>query len=518
MTICVPDIRVRPVNGRTENRRGDYVLYWMIAARRARYNLALQHAAERARDLGVPLLVLEPLRVDYPWASERLHRFVIDGMVDNARALAKTPVGYYPYIEPRPGDGKGMLSAFARRAVLVVSDDSPAFFLPDMVAAAARELSVRLELVDGNGLYPLRATDRVFTTAASFRRHLQKQLPAHLGQLPRRDPLADIQLRRFSTVAPTTSRRWPAATLDRSPDLHDLALDHSVRPIATQGGAGAAGAALRRFLADRFDGYATLRNDPGEDCQSHLSPYLHFGHISSHEMFLAIAAREDWSPARLAVRATGNRNGWCSRERPTPERVFVRGFRVRTDTRPAVECGTKAAGRRGHDSQLPADVVGQEDPRVSTWYVTLARPSWTPPGWLFGPVWFTLYAAMAVAVWDVWRSGRDTRRAVTLFAIQLALNVAWSAVFFGMRSPGLAFVEIIVSESVPKCFRNQCPSVSGIGAQVRPEYARTTRKAIYAMSSRGYIPGVVRIRNRLLFDEAVLVLWILEKRAMSSKE
>ena len=81
---------------------------------------------------------------------------------------------------------------------------------------------------------------------------------------------------------------------------------------------------------------------------------------------------------------------------------------------------------------------------VGSWYQTLDRPSWNPPGWVFGPVWLTLYTMMAVAVWDVWRSPGRTRRAVALFAVQLALNLGWSVLFFGLRSPGLALVEIVL--------------------------------------------------------------------------
>jgi benzodiazapine receptor len=80
---------------------------------------------------------------------------------------------------------------------------------------------------------------------------------------------------------------------------------------------------------------------------------------------------------------------------------------------------------------------------VSTWYLQLVRPSWNPPGWLFAPVWTTLYAMMAVSVWLVWRASDNSKRAITVFAIQLFLNLLWSALFFGLRSPGFAFVEIL---------------------------------------------------------------------------
>ncbi len=83
---------------------------------------------------------------------------------------------------------------------------------------------------------------------------------------------------------------------------------------------------------------------------------------------------------------------------------------------------------------------------VGNWYQTLAKPSWTPPDWLFGPVWTTLYFLMALSAWLVWRRGgwRASRVSLGLFGLQLILNVSWSAIFFGMRSPGLAFGEILI--------------------------------------------------------------------------
>lgn len=79
------------------------------------------------------------------------------------------------------------------------------------------------------------------------------------------------------------------------------------------------------------------------------------------------------------------------------------------------------------------------------WYRDLARPSWAPPGWLFGPVWLTLYTAMAIAAWLVWRgpSGPARTSALTWFGVQLALNAAWSPVFFGLRSLGGGLIVII---------------------------------------------------------------------------
>lgn len=83
---------------------------------------------------------------------------------------------------------------------------------------------------------------------------------------------------------------------------------------------------------------------------------------------------------------------------------------------------------------------------VRTWYPTLNKPAWTPPGWVFGPAWTLLYALMSVAAWRIWliREKPGARRALTLHFVQLALNALWSVLFFGLKQPGLALGEIVV--------------------------------------------------------------------------
>lgn len=78
------------------------------------------------------------------------------------------------------------------------------------------------------------------------------------------------------------------------------------------------------------------------------------------------------------------------------------------------------------------------------WYAEIRKPAWTPPPWLFGPVWTLLYIAMAVAAWMVWKEGGPRVFVpIGLFVAQLALNGAWSWLFFGLRSPGLALADIV---------------------------------------------------------------------------
>ncbi|MCX7626115.1 MAG: tryptophan-rich sensory protein [Candidatus Sumerlaeaceae bacterium] len=77
------------------------------------------------------------------------------------------------------------------------------------------------------------------------------------------------------------------------------------------------------------------------------------------------------------------------------------------------------------------------------WYASLPKPSWTPPGWVFGPVWSVLYALMAVAGWLVWKQTGWGHTAMLLFGIQLALNTLWSPLFFGLHRPDWAFIDIV---------------------------------------------------------------------------
>jgi len=309
----IPALRIRPANTRSVRTDGAQVVYWMIASRRIRFNFALQRAANWSRHLGLPLVIFEALRSDYRWANDRLHRFVADGMADTAGALEGRNVTYLPYFESDKGAGRGLLEALAADAAVVVTDDFPTFFLPSMVTAAAAKIPVLLEVVDGNGVLPMAATDREFPTAYSFRRFLQKNLLDHLAAMPLEDPLAE-DLPSPSPLPAATTRRWPPATelmlAGGDDSLSTLPIDHSVAIAPVRGGSLAGEAALRIFLDNRLGRYRDQRNRPEDEVTSGLSPYLHFGHISAHEVFLEIMRRERWTPEDVVPPSNGRRAGW----------------------------------------------------------------------------------------------------------------------------------------------------------------------------------------------------------------
>jgi deoxyribodipyrimidine photo-lyase len=309
---AIPAVRVRRVNDRPVEREADYVLYWMIAARRVTHNFGLEHAAWWARQLDRPLVILEALRCDYPWASTRLHRFILDGMWDTRSRLRDRAITYHPYVETEAGHGRGLLAAAAERACLVITDDYPTFFLPRMVAAAGERLEVRLEAVDGNGLLPMADADKDFPTAYAFRRHLQKRLPSHLQRFPLSDPLGELPSPRPLPEAVTD--RWPAADdelLTPGAPLDHLPLDGEVAPVeGVEGGTTEAEKRMNAFLDDRLARYADDRNRPEDDVPSGLSPWLHFGHLSSHQVVGEILDRERWSTDNIPPKANGSRQGW----------------------------------------------------------------------------------------------------------------------------------------------------------------------------------------------------------------
>ena len=308
---ATPAVRITRANDAPLASSADFVLYWMTASRRTRWNFALQRAVEHSNALRLPLLVLEPLRARYRWACDRFHRFVIDGMADNQARLKRRGVACYPYVEPVDGAGKGLLEALAARAAVVVTDDYPAFFLPRMLRSVAPRLPVRLEAVDSNGVLPLRAADRTFATAHAFRRFLQRELPGHLRESPAADPLARLQVQGCAAIPSAVIEKWPSADLrDPGSLIARLPIDHNVGPVDLQGGAGAAEVRLSAFLDWRLAKYATDRNQPELDATSGLSPYLHFGQISAHEILAHIAAREGWTRDDLAEDTKGHRAGW----------------------------------------------------------------------------------------------------------------------------------------------------------------------------------------------------------------
>src|SRR5512147_2033154 len=127
----------------------------MQACRRLERNHALDYALRCAGELGRPLVVYEGLRIDYPWASQRLHVFLLEGVRANAARAERLGLSYWPFVETANGQGRGLLRRLSARASLVVTDDFPCFIVPAQSEALARKVEVPVVAVDSNSVVPL---------------------------------------------------------------------------------------------------------------------------------------------------------------------------------------------------------------------------------------------------------------------------------------------------------------------------------------------------------------------------
>jgi deoxyribodipyrimidine photo-lyase len=307
----IPSIRIlsvnqKPVLGGDGTLGGDYVLYWMTAFRRTRYNFALQRGVEWANRLGKPLLVFDALRCHYRWASDRFHRFIIDSMRDTARSVIASNASYCSYVEPVANHAHGLIEELAKRACVLVSDDFPCFFHPTMVRMVASRVPCGMEIVDSNTIVPMREMDRTFTVAHSYRRAMQKVVSETFPVFPLEEPLRYLETAKLPELPRSWTERY-GLKLDHGSledleriEIRELPIDHSVFPTGEQGGEVEARKVLDRFASRRLATYAEDRNEPEKAGSSWLSPYLHFGNISPHEVFLAIAKETDWSTSKLS--------------------------------------------------------------------------------------------------------------------------------------------------------------------------------------------------------------------------
>lgn len=306
--------RVRRANDRPVSAGGDYVLYWMQIARRLDHNHALDHALAEAHLVGKPVVVYEGLRLDYPWASLRLHRFILEGMRANEEAARALGLAYWPWVERSPGEGRGLLTRLAARAALVVTDDFPCFIVPGQTRAVAARVEVAVVAVDTGSVVPLSRLGTTVSAAAHLRPRIHRAFAEaweHRAATRARVPATAAR-----TLAPPFE---PAPLADLDALIEALPVDRSVPPVAaTAGGGPAARRRLADFIARHLRGTAERRSHPAAPAQAHqsgLSPYLHFGHIAIEEVVeRVLASTGDWSPAVLNAHAVGRREDFFCRD------------------------------------------------------------------------------------------------------------------------------------------------------------------------------------------------------------
>jgi deoxyribodipyrimidine photo-lyase len=258
------DARIRRLNDAAVNPAGRYVLYECGPNRRTLSNHALGFAAGLANRLGVPLLVFQSLDCEYPYASDRLHVFTLQGVPETAARMRKLGAGYRFELLRRKGERPRTAELESAASALVV-DDFPGI---------PRSSAMSTFAVDSSCIVPANVIDGPMYAAYALRPRIQRLLPRFLKSAP----AAKLD-QRF---------REPLPELDLAAECE---VDHTVRPsTAFRGGRKEAERRLTRFLKKRLHRYAAEKNEPAAHATSDLSPYLRQGYISSLEV--ALAARE----------------------------------------------------------------------------------------------------------------------------------------------------------------------------------------------------------------------------------
>lgn len=273
--------RVLPLNDAPIRTNAEFVLYWTQMNRRMAWNHALAYAASRANDLNLPLLIYEGLTCTYREANDRMHTFVLEGVPEQEAAAHALGAGYCFYLRRRRADPNDILYRLAARAALVVTDDYPVFIAAAHNASVPARIAVAFHAVDSSCVVPMRLFPKQEWAAYTLRPKIHRVLREHLVPVP------EIRLN-LPWTGPVPEFHTPVS-ISRVPELvASCEIDHSVKPSLTfSGGRGAAEQHLHRFLTERFPRYGVERNSPSNHATSGLSPYLHFGQISSLEVALA---------------------------------------------------------------------------------------------------------------------------------------------------------------------------------------------------------------------------------------
>ena len=265
--------RVRPLNDAPLRRGAPYVLYWCRWNRRARSNQALAWAASVANRMDLPLVVYQRIACSYPTACDRFHTFELEGVPGLAAEVRGLGAGFVFQIARRKGGPAPERAAVFDGAAAVVTDDC---------LRPTPRLDVQLSAVDASCIVPMSVIPGRSYAAYSIRPRIHRALDRWLRPVP------EVRLRRACTLNfDGLHTEVEAASIPRL--VAACEIDHAVPPsTAFHGGRDEALRALDRFLHERLHRYARSKNEPSARATSDLSPYLHYGHISSLEVALAV--------------------------------------------------------------------------------------------------------------------------------------------------------------------------------------------------------------------------------------
>jgi len=285
--------RVSQLNDCYDNQQGRYVLYWMQMFKRVDDNDALNFAIQQANERDLPLVVYEGLKFYYPWANDRIHTFILEGVAEKRVEFNRLGIRYVFYLQRDEGDPRDTVAGLASDAALLVTDDYPCFIIPEHNQRVVEQVPIPVFAVDANGVIPLSCYTKEEYAAYTIRPKIKKLLPEYLGRSPR--PRLQRQAGDLKLDCPETEVSEKNIPLLVS----QCDFDHSVAPSKYyKGGTNAARRRLNHFVTRILPKYDKTRSKPDVDGSSRLSSYLHFGFISIQEIAEAVQKAKAPSAAK----------------------------------------------------------------------------------------------------------------------------------------------------------------------------------------------------------------------------
>lgn len=282
--------RVRPANDKPIDTSGAYVLCWLQQALRARDNPVIDAAIRLGNELRLPVLVYHGLREDYPYASARLHRFILGGSRDVAKGCKQRGLACIQYVDRAEKRERGLVYRLAARAAAVVLEDQPAFVAQWQSERVAAKWNSAVFAVNAACLVPPQALDEAIGTTSAFRRRHEK-LREQWSVWQEEEPMVAP----YDGPLPYAPDDWSASTdADLDALVATLSIDHVVAPVsifpATRD---EVLLRLRRLTEEVLPRYAGARGDASRpEGASALSPYLHFGLVGPREIVAAVNAAD----------------------------------------------------------------------------------------------------------------------------------------------------------------------------------------------------------------------------------
>ena len=275
--------RVQLLNDKSANNDGKYILYWMQMFKRTTHNHALNFAIQQANERKIPLVVYEGLKFYYPWASDRFHTFILEGVEEKRAAFENLGIKYVFYLQKDDKSPKDTVAKIAKDAALIITDDFPCFIIPKHNEAIVKKAEIPVYAVDSNGVIPMSRFEKEEYAAYTIRPKIKKILHEYLK--PFEEEKLIVRADKLKIDCPDTE----ITEKNIVKLVAECAIDHDVKASTVYLGGTANGRKrLNKFLKEILTDYDNGRNKPEKDGSSRLSSYLHFGFLSSLEIALAV--------------------------------------------------------------------------------------------------------------------------------------------------------------------------------------------------------------------------------------